>query len=73
MPRIEDVIAEQGAPLMDIPGVTGVGQTEVEGRDCIVVMLTQSAPEIEKTIPATLGGYPVVFEVAGEIQAQRPQ
>lgn len=71
MPRIEDVIAEQGSPLMDLPGVTGVGQTEVDGKACIVVMLTQSAPEIEKAIPATLGGYPVVFQVAGVIQSQR--
>lgn len=72
MPTIDQVIAEQASDLMDMPGVTGVGQTEVDGKTCIVVMLTHSAPEIEQAIPATLGGYPVVVEVAGVIQAQRP-
>lgn len=68
MAKIEKVIDEHTDLLMDIPEVTGVGQTEVEGRACIVVMLRQSLPEVEARIPVALGGYPVVVEVAGVIR-----
>ena len=44
MAKIEDVIAGEASALMDIPGVTGVGQTEVDGRECIVAMVTHSSP-----------------------------
>ena len=71
MPTIDQVIAEQASDLMDMPGVTGVGQTEVDGKTCIVVMLTHSAPEFEQAIPAEVSGFPVVLEIAGVIQAQR--
>ncbi|MFQ5875612.1 MAG: hypothetical protein ACE5JL_17690 [Dehalococcoidia bacterium] len=70
MAKIEEVIAEQASNLVDIPGVTGVGQTEVDGRECILVMLEQDLPEIKAAIPSTLGGYPVVIEITGVIQAQ---
>jgi hypothetical protein len=73
MAKIEDVLREQESSLMDIPGVTGVGQTEVDGKECIVVMMEQSLPEIETAIPSTLEGYPVVMEVSGVIQALREQ
>ena len=71
MAKIGDVIAGEASALMDISGVTGVGQTEVDGRECIVAMVTHSSPEIEAAIPATLAGYPVVVQVTGVIQAQR--
>ena len=71
MATIGEVIAEQASSLMDTPGVTVVGQTEVGGKECILVMLTHSSPEIEARIPSTLGGYTVVTEVSGVIQAQR--
>jgi hypothetical protein len=73
MGKIEDVIAEHASTLMDIPGVTGVGQTEVDGKECIVVMVTHSSPDIEAAIPSTVAGYRVVIQVAGVIQAQRSE
>jgi hypothetical protein len=71
MANIADVIREQESALLDLPGVTGVGQTRVDDQECIVVMLEQSLPEVEAAIPSTLGGYPVVIEVSGVIQALR--
>jgi hypothetical protein len=71
MAKIEDVISEQASSLMDLAGVTGVGETEVNGEACVVVMLTHSSPEVEAAIPSSLGGYRVVLQVAGVIQAQR--
>ncbi len=67
--KIEDVIAEEASALMDISGVTGVGQTEVDDEDCILVMVTRSSPEVEAAIPASLGGFRVVVQVMGEFQA----
>ena len=69
--RIEDVIAEEASSLMEISGVTGVGETKIDGKKHIVVMLTHSSPEIEAAIPSTLDDYPVVLEVTGVIQTQR--
>ena len=42
MAKIADVIREQESALLDISGVTGVGQTQVDDQECIVVMLEQS-------------------------------
>ena len=71
-PKIEAVIEDQASALMDISGVTGVGQSEVDGEDCILVMVTHSSPEIEAAIPAALGGFRVVVQVVGEFRAQQP-
>jgi hypothetical protein len=72
MADIGEVIRNEGTALMNIPGVTGVGQTEIDGRMCILVMLEQRLPEIEAAIPSTLEGYPVAIEVSGVIQALEP-
>ncbi len=74
MAKIEEVIAGEASALIDKfpPGaITGVGQSEVDGKECIMVMVEQDLPEIRASIPSTLGGYPVVIEVTGPIQAQR--
>ena len=55
MPKIEDVIADEASALMDISGVTGVGQTEVDVEDCILVMVTHRSPKVKAAIPASLG------------------
>lgn len=72
MASIGEIIREEGASLMEIPGVTGVGQTEIDGKQYILVMLEQRSPEMEAKIPSTLGGYPVTVEVSGIIQAHKP-
>ncbi len=72
MAKIEEVIAGEASALIDkLPEVTGVGQSEVDGKECILVMVEQDLPEIRASIPSTLGGYPVVIEVTGPIGAQR--
>ena len=74
MAKIAEVIAEQTSSLMNLPGVIGIGQGESEGKECILVMVTHTSPEIETpkieaAIPRTLGGYPVVVQDVGIIQA----
>ena len=70
MGQIEEVIARQGNSIMGIPGVTGVGQSEDDGKECVLVMLEQDLPEIKNAVLAKLEGCPVRFEVSGIIQAQ---
>lgn len=70
MARIEDVIAAEATVLMDIPGVNGLAETQVDGVLCIAVMVAHSSSELEGSLPTTLQGFPVVIHVAGVIQAQ---
>ncbi len=74
MAKIEEVIAGEASALIDrLPEVTGVGQSEVDGKECILVMVEQDLPEIRASIPPTLGGYPVVIEVTGTFHIERSQ
>ena len=73
MATIQDVIAQRTDYLLGIPGVIGVGQGEDDGKECILVMLTHSSTEAEEAARSALKdmGYPVTFQVIGEIQAQK--
>jgi len=65
---IEDVLKEHTKELMSIPGVVGTGQSLCDGKPCIKVYVVNKTPELEKQIPQTLEGYPVVIEETGEIR-----
>ena len=69
MAGIDDVLAEQAPALMEIPGVTGVGQGEADGKECILVMVSHRAKEVEEAIPTSLAGYPVVIQFTGPLEA----
>ena len=60
--------------LMALPGVVGVyiGRTEKD-EPCIGVMVVKKTPELERRIPASLEGYPVVIEETGEIRPMNGQ
>jgi hypothetical protein len=66
---IEQVQEAHTAHLMSIPGVVGTAIGELNGKPCIKVLVTQKTAEIEKGVPKTLEGYPVVIEVTGEFKA----
>lgn len=55
--------------LMSIPGVVGTAIGEVGGKPCIKVLVSQKTAEIEKGVPDSLEGYPVVIEETGEFKA----
>jgi hypothetical protein len=69
MVTIDDIIRKHETSLLDLQGVTAIAQTEINGKEHILVMLEESLPEIEASIPSTLGGYPVAIEVSGKIRA----
>jgi hypothetical protein len=55
------------------PGVVGVyeGLLEDNKTPCLKVMVARKAPELEKRIPKSLEGYPVVIEETGTIRPLR--
>jgi hypothetical protein len=57
------------AELMAIPGVVGVGIGERDGAEVIVVYVEDRTAEIDRNVPDTLEGYPVLIEVTGPIIA----
>jgi hypothetical protein len=67
---INDVLRDHDKELLAIPGVVGVYVALLEDgkTPCLKVMLARKTAETERAIPKTLEGYPVVFEVTGEIR-----
>lgn len=56
--------------LLAIPGVVGVyvGRMSDERTPCLRVMVSEKTPEMEKRVPGTLEGFPVVIEETGVIR-----
>jgi len=55
--------------LMATPGVTGVAIGALDdGTPCILVLVLEKTPEIEKSIPKTIEGHPVKIFESGEIK-----
>ena len=68
-PRDVNQVKESLTPgLMSLPGVVGVyvGETK-EKVPCIVVMVVKHTKELERRVPRTVEGYPVVVEETGKI------
>ena len=67
---IDDVLTAHATELMALPGVVGTARTQrPDGTPAIVVMLAQRDAGLERRIPRTLEGWPVVVWVTGEIRA----
>ena len=66
---IAEVLKEYTKAIMSIPGVVGTGQGLCEGKPCIKVFVIKKTPDLDRTIPDTLDGYPVMVEETGEIKA----
>jgi hypothetical protein len=66
---IEKVLKKHAGSLMKLEGVVGIGEGLCEGKPCIKVFLTRKTPELEKKIPASLDGYPVILEETGAFKA----
>jgi len=64
------VLREHDKELMAIPGVVGVfvGLLPDGKRQCLKVMAAKKTPELERKIPKSLEGYPVVVEETGPIR-----
>ncbi len=66
---IEEVLKEHTNKLMSIPGVVGTAQSLCEGQPCIKVYVSKKTEKLERKIPKTLEGYPVVIKETGKFKA----
>lgn len=66
---IDQTFARHHDRLMAIPGVTGLGIGEQQGRPAIVVMVERLTPALKALLPRVLEGHPVVVEQSGKIVA----
>lgn len=66
---IDDVLAAHSAAWMAIPGVTGTGQGEKDGRPAIVIYVVRATPELLGRLPKTVEGYAVEVRETGVIRA----
>src|ERR1043166_4437849 len=67
------VLDHHDRKLLAIPGVVGVcvGVMGEGASPCLKVMLARADHSLQKKIPRTLDGYPVITEVTGEIRPLR--
>jgi hypothetical protein len=67
---IDAVLRAHDGELLAINGVVGVyvGLLDDGKMPCLKVMVVAKTTELEKAIPKTLEGYPVIIEVTGEIR-----
>lgn len=59
---LEEALKKHQDALLALPGVTGVGLGEKDGRPAIAVFVDRSVPEIQlapERIPKALEGFPV--------------
>jgi hypothetical protein len=54
---------------MGVDGVVGTAVGERGGAPCVKVFLARDDPRLRRTLPRSLGGYPVVAETTGDIRA----
>lgn len=67
---LSEVLADRGAALMAIPGVTAVAESRTQdGRPCVLILVVTLSPELRSRLPRELDGWPVVIEESGEIRA----
>jgi len=66
---VSEVLAKYTDEWMSVPGVIGTGEGKTNGKPAITIFVEQRSETIEKKIPKTAEGYPVVIEVTGTIEA----
>ncbi len=65
---IAEVLKDQADWFLSLPGVVGTGIGECDGKPCIKVLVERNTEELARTIPKTLGGFPVVTVETGKIR-----
>jgi hypothetical protein len=70
---INAVLRDHDKELMAVPGVVGVyvGLLEDEKTPCLKVMAARKTAALQRQVPKSLEGYPVVVEETGVIRPMR--
>jgi hypothetical protein len=67
--NIEEIFDRHHDRLMSIPGVTGLGIGEKDGKPALVIMVRKLTPDLKAQLPRMLEGHRVIVEESGEIVA----
>jgi len=65
---IAEVLKDHTDWFLSLPGVVGTGIGECDGKPCIKVLVDKNTEELARTIPKTLGGFPVITVETGKIR-----
>lgn len=71
---INSVLRDHDKELMALPGVVGiyVGVLDDGKTPCLKVMVVKKTPDLERKIPKSIEGYPVLLDETGVIRPMRP-
>ncbi len=64
-----DTAMTKAQELMSLDGVVGVGTGELDGKECIVVLVAAAREDVEARLPREIDGFPVRIEESGPIVA----
>ena len=65
---VEAVLADHTKKLMAVPGVVIVSVGALpDGTPCITVGVSERTQEVERSVPRTLEGHPVVIQETGPL------
>ncbi|MFO8009150.1 MAG: hypothetical protein R6V05_15605 [Candidatus Brocadiia bacterium] len=65
----QQVLEEHTAEWLSIPGVVGAAVGECAGQPCIRILSAQETDRLVDRIPSEVGGYRVVIEETGPLEA----
>jgi len=71
---INAVLRDHDKELMALPGVVGiyVGVLDDGKTPCLKVMVVKKTPDLERKIPKSIEGHPVLLDETGVIRPMRP-
>jgi hypothetical protein len=67
---IEQVLAAHTPAWMRMPGVTGAGEAQKDGKPAVLIIVDTMTANLSAQLPRNVDGYPVVFKESGKVKAR---
>jgi hypothetical protein len=64
-----EVLADHTPVWMNIPGVTGTGEGQKDGKPAILIFVDSLSDSLKSQLPTDVEGYPVVIKETGKVKA----
>lgn len=64
-----EVLASHTPDWMNIPGVTGTGEWQKDGKPAILIFVDSLTDSLKSQLPTEVEGYPVVIKESGKVKA----
>ena len=69
MVSVSEVLSQHTTEWMSVPGVTGTGEGEKDGKPAVMIFVDHKTKALEQKLPKQISGYPVLIEETGHVQA----